>query len=253
MEDVGSVREILGIQFFTGSVPELLARVKQGGLVLVPSGPGLADMPSDPVYKQALENADIVLTDSGFMILCWQLVKGERLPRISGLKFLIALIEDRDFVEQADSFWVMPTSEESEINRKWLKTKGINLRDSDFFIAPLYPPDKVEDPELLQQLLQRRPRYIIINIGGGIQEKLGDYLRRHLDYKPTIVCTGAAIAFLTGQQAPISPWADKYFLGWLMRCLKAPGRFIPRYWRARRLFWLLLKYKDRSPPSAVPQ
>ena len=51
----------------------------------------------------------------------------------------------------------------------------------------------------------------MIAIGGGIQDKLGQYLLEHLDYRPAIHCIGAALGFLTGDQVRIPDWADKYY------------------------------------------
>jgi UDP-N-acetyl-D-mannosaminuronic acid transferase (WecB/TagA/CpsF family) len=78
----------------------------------------------------------------------------------------------------------------------------------------------------------------VVNIGGGTQELLGWYLRRNVTGKPLIVCTGAAIAFLSGRQARIPSWADRFYLGWVMRILarnRASSSLAMQ--RAFRLFW----------------
>ncbi|NBU73442.1 MAG: glycosyltransferase, partial [Bacteroidetes bacterium] len=80
------------------------------------------------------------------------------------------------------------------------------------------------------------------------QEKLGSWLKLRLSYKPSIVCIGAAIGFLTGDQVKIPAWADHLCLGWLIRCLSNPTRFIPRYLKALRLIYLAARYRDRAPP-----
>jgi UDP-N-acetyl-D-mannosaminuronic acid transferase (WecB/TagA/CpsF family) len=86
----------------------------------------------------------------------------------------------------------------------------------------------------------------MINIGGGVQERLGFYLKENLSYRPSIICVGAAIAFITGQQAAIPVWADTLMLGWFLRCLHAPKKFAPRIWKGLRLMPLLAKYRARS-------
>jgi N-acetylglucosaminyldiphosphoundecaprenol N-acetyl-beta-D-mannosaminyltransferase len=87
---------------------------------------------------------------------------------------------------------------------------------------------------------------VILSLGGGVQERLGHYLRQNLSYRPAILCTGAAIAFLSKQQANIPPWADRLMLGWLMRVIYAPRKFLPRYRKALQLAPLLWKYRSRS-------
>jgi UDP-N-acetyl-D-mannosaminuronic acid transferase (WecB/TagA/CpsF family) len=100
---------------------------------------------------------------------------------------------------------------------------------------------------LLKLLNERRPKHIVLTIGGGNQERLGLYLKRNLSYRPSIHCVGAAIAFLSGDQVYIPMWADKLQIGWLFRCVSSPGRYLPRYWSARSLFKLMVKYRDQLP------
>ena len=239
-------RTILGIRFFTGSVEEAVERAHRGGeLVLVPSGPGLADLPRDGAYQEAVEKCDLALTDSGFMVLCWRLITREKLERLSGLRFLSHLVEDATFRGSGESFWIMPSEEDDLANRQWLEKKGIMVGEENRYIAPTYEGGKVEDPQLVERLIEQKPCYILVNIGGGVQEKLGYYLKERLEYGPAVICTGAAIAFLSGRQAPISPWMDRMVLGWLARCLKEPFKFVPRYWKAQRLFWLILRYREK--------
>ena len=238
---------ILGIRFFAGTVREALALAMEGGLTVAPSGPGLSNLTDDDAYRESIENADLVLPDSGFMVLCWRLLRGKRLKRLSGLEFLKALIADEVFKSSDDQIWVMPDEVESEANRAWLRKRGIVINKADCYIAPDHGSGRVIDLELKTLAEQKKPRFIIINIGGGVQEKLGYYLMRQLDYRPSIICTGAAISFLTGIQAEIPTWADKLYLGWLLRCWRTPRLFLPRYWRARNLFFLLKKYGEKSP------
>ena len=62
----------------------------------------------------------------------------------------------------------------------------------------------------------------------GIQEVLGLYLKKKLKFKVTILCTGGAISFFTGDQAPINIFIDKYYLGWLVRLFFNPFIFFKR-------------------------
>ena len=85
-------------------------------------------------------------------------------------------------------------------------------------------------------------------IGGGVQERLGYALKQQLSFRPGILCLGAAIAFLSGGQAAIPPWADRLMLGWLFRIVFSPRRYFPRYWAALKLIPLIFRYRDRLPP-----
>ena len=109
----------------------------------------------------------------------------------------------------------------------------------------------VVDAALLERLERLRPKHVIVTIGGGKQEQLGLFLRRGLDYVPSIHCIGAAIAFLSGDQVHIPIWADRFYMGWLFRSISEPKRYLPRYWDARKLFRLMLRYRDRLPDLVV--
>ena len=52
-----------------------------------------------------------------------------------------------------------------------------------------------------------------------------DILKNNLKYKPMIICTGAAIAYFTKDQAPINNFIDKIYLGWLLRMIFHPSAF----------------------------
>ena len=243
-------RRILGINFFTGRPEQAAAFGLRGGLVVAPSAPGLAEMPFDRDYVESLLKSDLAITDSGLMVLIWQVMKSERITRISGLEYLKLILQTPAVRAGHAILWVMPSAAAQERNLRWLRQQGFPTTEDDCYIAPNYDPMRVVDPKLLEFISARRPAHIIIGVSGGIQEKLGFYLKQNASYHPAIHCIGAAIGFLSGEQVPIPMWADYLMLGWLLRCLSKPKRFIPRYWKALRLVPLMLKYQDRVPEPA---
>ena len=90
------------------------------------------------------------------------------------------------------------------------------------YIAPKYDPKNLKDKKLLKKLTIIKPKIILINIGGGTQEVLGLYLKTKLKFNVKILCTGGALSFLTGIQAPINNTIDKLYLGWLVRIIFNP-------------------------------
>jgi len=239
---------LLGISISSLSISDAVEFAISGGLILAPSGPGLCDLDTDPHYREALENADLNLPDSGLAILLARILGLGHLPRTSGLGFLEALLEN-PLREANATFWVMPSEEAQMRNIAWLKSKQISVEEQNCFIAPLYPRiGPVIDSDLLAAIIKLKPHFVFICTGSGTQEKLGFWLKQNLSYRPTICCIGAAIGFLSGDQIRIPKWADHLCLGWLLRCLSEPGKFIPRYAKATRLIWLILRYRDKPPP-----
>ena len=54
------------------------------------------------------------------------------------------------------------------------------------------------------------------------------------------MCTGAAISFFTGDQAPINVFFDKIYLGWLIRIIFNPRVFLLRYIKTLKLINIVL-------------
>jgi N-acetylglucosaminyldiphosphoundecaprenol N-acetyl-beta-D-mannosaminyltransferase len=240
-------QQILGVRFFVGDARGAIDQVsKRGGLVVVPAAPALKNLANDQGYREALLGADFAIADSAFMVLLWNIIDRNRIPKLSGLKYLRALIEEPDFRIPGNTFWVMPTQSSAQRNLRWLRKKGVPVANEDVYLAPLYS-EMISDEELLERIDEHRPRHIVLGVGGGTQERLGYYLKKNLNYRPAIHCIGAAIAFLSGDQVRIPVWADAFGLGWAYRIFADPKRFGPRYWDARHLAPLMLKYRDQLP------
>ncbi len=250
MNDPGNFRQILGARFFFGAPAEAVAIGLRGGLVVFPSAPVLVATASDQATQTAVVKSDLVIPDSGLMVLFWNLLKREQLRRVSGLEYLTLLLESLQTRTDQSVMWVMPTEESMDISLRWLRRNGHHTTREDCYLAPIYPPGEIADPVLLDLVRTRRPAHLIMAVGGGVQERLGLYLRDSLDYRPAIYCTGAAIGFLSGEQARIPCWADRYYLGWLARCFQNPVKFVPRYWAAKKLLGLMLRCGSAAPQIA---
>jgi UDP-N-acetyl-D-mannosaminuronic acid transferase (WecB/TagA/CpsF family) len=240
-------RRILGINFFVGKTEDAVERMMDGGLLVAPAAPALKDLSLVRGYREALLRADLAITDSSFMVMIWNMIQRDNIPRISGLLYLRILLQRREVRADGNTVWIMPGEESAKRNLRYLDDQGIKVAERCVYLAPLYGAE-VRDELLLDNLRAIRPQHVIITIGGGKQERLGLYIKQNLGYLPSIHCIGAAIAFLSGDQVKIPGWADKSYLGWLFRCMNEPRRYIPRYWRALALFRLILRYRSELPP-----
>jgi N-acetylglucosaminyldiphosphoundecaprenol N-acetyl-beta-D-mannosaminyltransferase len=242
-------RTILGIRFFQGDAAAAVQRMSGGGLLVAPAAPALKDLETNAAYRDALMNADLVIADSAFMILIWNYLKNDSARRLSGLGYLRELLRCADARRPFNTVWVKASEASASRNLEWLGSEGIDVPEECVYLAPMYGKD-IEDPELLALLERLRPQHVVVTVGGGVQERLGLYLKRRLSYRPSIHCIGAAIAFLSGDQVKIPKWADKFYLGWLFRTMSQPKVYIPRYWGARKLFALMRRYRGTLPGVA---
>src|SRR2546423_7540942 len=238
---------ILGIHFFNGTVDEAVeAMSANGGLLVVPAAPMLVKLNEDEDYRRALTSADMAIADSGAMVLLWKIFTGRRVERISGLKFLKRLVTRLAVRPDERVLWIVPSEQAHEKTIAWLRS--VNLTASaDFYIAPRYAA-QVRDDALVGKIDNHPPTHVVVGIGGGVQEKLGLFLKEKLRVRPAIHCIGAALAFLTGDQPPIPMWADRFYLGWLLRLLRQPRVFGPRYLNAFKLPWLIFRHRENLPP-----
>jgi UDP-N-acetyl-D-mannosaminuronic acid transferase (WecB/TagA/CpsF family) len=241
---------ILGIDFFDGSAQAAIAKMRDGGLLVVPAAPALKDLDRNSNYREALLNADLAIADSAFMVLIWNRLQSRSLRRLSGLEYLRALLLETDVREPGNTLWIMASTAGAKLNRDWLEGQGITIPDDNIYVAPIYD-GIIDDAALLDRINRVKPQHIIVTIGGGTQERLGLYLKRNLLSRPAIHCIGAAIAFLSGDQVHIPVWADRLYLGWLFRSISEPRRYIPRYWKARKLLTLVLRHGAELPALKI--
>jgi N-acetylglucosaminyldiphosphoundecaprenol N-acetyl-beta-D-mannosaminyltransferase len=240
-------RKILGVRFYISDLEGLLDLVPGGGLIVVPSAPVMTRLAEDPAHRAALEGADFAITDSGYMVLLWLMRTGERIQRISGLRLLRGLFARGGFRGRGETFWVMPSAGDSDANITWLRGQGFEVTGDDAYVAPIYPKSgPIADGRLLEMVNSRRPQLVVIALSGGVQERLGWDLRQHLGYRPSIVCIGGAIAFLSGRQTRIPVWADRLALGWLLRFISAPRGFAAKLKGVENLAPLIWKYGANS-------
>lgn len=229
--------EIFGIKFEKVTNNKLFNPLKFKGLLTFPAAPALVNIYSDKEYYLSLKNSNYVFFDSGYLCLILRIFKNVKVNKFSGLLFLRKLIEQLN----NSAFKILlinPNLESSVKNKTFFKKKRIKNVYS--YVAPLYK-NKYQDKILLKKIKKINPDFIIINLGGGVQEKLGLYLKNNIKKKITIVCTGAAIAFLTGAQAKIPNFIDKFYLGWLSRIIFSPKLYFFRYLNSFKLILMLFK------------
>jgi exopolysaccharide biosynthesis WecB/TagA/CpsF family protein len=244
-------QQILGIRFFDGDVAEAVDQVsRNGGLVAAPAAPSLVNLRYDADYRSAVSAADLAIADSGFMVLLWRLITGQRVTRISGFTYIKTLLQHPTLRKAGACIWVVPTESARQKTQDFLQRSGIPALPEDFYIAPKYVKP-VEDRALLEIVRQRHPAHVVIAVGGGTQDKLGLFLKTNAGYLPAIHCIGAALGFLTGDQIAIPDWADRIYLGWLFRLISQPRIFIPRLTRALALPWMIARYGSALPPLKV--
>ena len=234
--------KVFDITFIDANYSYLKGLLDKGGLLVAPSGPGLASIKNDIKYYHSLKKANIVLFDRGYLCLLLKIIINISVKKFSGFLFLKKFLSELKINNKEKIFLIDPSVSESITNKKYFKKLNVNKIYQ--YVSPIYKKGKIYDLKLLKKINKVKPKYIIINLGSNIQEVLGYYLKKNLNYKPSIICTGAAIAFFTKRQAPIPSILDHIYLGWFVRCLFNPIKYVPRYFFALKLFFIFIKEKN---------
>ena len=197
----------------------------KGGLLVAPAASALSQIKSNKEYYTALKKSDFVILDSGFFCILLRVFRGLSVNRLSGYLFLKKFLNKK--LKKKDKFFLIdPNKSDSKFNKLYLNKKKIKIITS--YIAPNYKNTKFKDKNLIRLIKQKKPNVILVNIGGGTQESLGLFIKKNINFKCSIICTGAAIAFLTKRQAPINELIDRLYLGWLFRTIHNPKKYFLR-------------------------
>ena len=211
------------IKFYSGDYDQIKYEFDKGGVLVAPAASALANIDTDKQYYSSLKNSKIAILDSGFFCILLRIFRFQKVKKLSGFLFLKTFLDN--FKNQQKILFIDPSRKSNILNVKFLKSKKIiNFKT---YIAPNYNK-KFFDLKLLNLINNYKPKYIVINIGGGSQEPLAIYINKNIKYNVSIMCTGAALAFLTGDQAPINKFIDKIYLGWLTRIIWNPKLYLGR-------------------------
>lgn len=225
-----------GVDFWDSSIRELIDQLKStGGYVVVPSAPSFAASVKNRACERALKMADYAIVDSGLMAVAMMSLLLRPVTRISGLRLLqhLLLYHPEQWMRDARVLWVSPNKAESVRIRSFLARKGFSLDRQTVYEAPHYQsPEDYKDHALNEMVNETAPDLVVMCIAGNKQERIAYHLRASFGQDVAVICTGAAMAFLTGGQAYIPTWADRCYLGWFARILQDPVKFLPRYFKA---------------------
>ena len=211
------------IKFYSGDYDQIKNEFDKGGVLVAPAASALANIDTDNQYYSSLKKSKIAILDSGFFCILLRIFRFQKVKKLSGFLFLKTFLDN--FKNQQKILFIDPSRKSNILNIKFLKSK--NIINFKTYIAPNYDK-KFFDLKLLNLINNYKPKYIVINIGGGSQEPLAIYINKNIKYNASIMCTGAALAFMTGEQAPINKFIDKVYLGWLTRIIWNPKLYLGR-------------------------
>jgi UDP-N-acetyl-D-mannosaminuronic acid transferase (WecB/TagA/CpsF family) len=226
------------LKFYNWSYNSIIKKISKGGYLCAPAAFPLCEIRNNKRYFLSLKNSTINLFDSGYFCILLRIFNRIKVKKFSGFLFLLKFLNDKRFKKNKILF-IDPTIKESKLNGILLTKK----RFKNFFnyVAPIYHSMKsYQDKKLFDLINKIRPKFIIINISGLKQEYLAYVIIKKIKFKLSILCLGGAISFMTRSQAPITPFFDKYYMGWLIRIIFSPRVFVRRTIRSISLIKFFL-------------
>jgi hypothetical protein len=202
----------LGIKFYDVDYNYVINILLKGRKYLViPAASAIVKAYYFPQELTALKKSNIAIFDSGFFCFCLLLIKGIKVKKFSGYKFLRFFFDDVRNIDKK-ILSLDPTVKDLKYNKKFFRLKKFKFVKN--YLCPFYSDSKViSDKKLLKIINEYKPELIICNIAGGKQESLALYIIQNASSKSSIICSGAALAFLSGTQAPINDFIDICYFG----------------------------------------
>lgn len=235
------VLRLMKINFFEAEYNYIIKLlIKKRGYLVMPAASSLIEVKVNAIYRTALQKSTAALFDSGFFCLSLLISKFIFFNKFSGYKFIKFFLNDNN-LKKKKILCLDPSTKSAKINYLYLKSKKFIFIKN--YVCPNYNIKSIKDVKLLNIINEFKPEIIISNIGGGVQEILAFYIKKNAHKKTIIICSGAALSFITGEKAKITDLADKYYLGWFKRLLFNPRVYYKRVFNSFPLFFLVLREK----------
>jgi len=239
------ILEFFKIKFYNSDYQFIIKYLlKKKGYLVAPAASALINIVKDNHYLKALQKSSVAIFDSGFFCFLIFFFKFKKVNKFSGFRFLNFFLND----EKMKNYKIL-SLESSNINLD--KNKYIfKLEKFKFikqYLCPIYKQDLFDDKKLITLIIKYKPKIIIINIAGGVQEKLALYIKNSSSWKTSIICTGAALSFFSDKSSflKINNFYDKIYLGWLVRSINNPSFFYLRVLKSLKLFFIVFKNKTK--------
>lgn len=216
---VSAVRSWIEEESFSGSC-RVVVTPNVDHTVLLEENEGLRD---------AYRNASLVLAD-GHPIVWASRLLGKALPeRVPGSELVPRLFDS--FNEEGNlKVFLLGAAEgvgaiaAENMAKQWPRVEVVGI-----YSPPMGFEKKDEESEIiLEKVNSVQPDLIVLGLGAPKQEIWANIYRERLDAK-TILCVGATIDFLAGEQQRAPEWIQNIGMEWFHRMCGNPKRLVKRY------------------------
>jgi N-acetylglucosaminyldiphosphoundecaprenol N-acetyl-beta-D-mannosaminyltransferase len=232
--------KFLGITLYNENYTQIKNRlIQKKGYLVIPAASALVNVffSKNKHYLKSLQKARVAIFDSGLFCVCLLFLKFIKVKKFSGYRFINYFLSDTT-MKFKKILILNANKREKKLNTVLLN--NFKFQFHRHYVCPIYNPKLIQDEILIKIINNYKPEVVISNIAGGIQEPLALYLHENIKIKFVTICSGAAMGFFSGSQAPISKIIDAFFLGWFIRLIYNPILFLPRFTKSLLLIFIVL-------------
>ena len=211
-------------------ITKTLLKSDKPNILVTPNAGHLKNIISNNDLKNIYLNSELCLIDGWPIALAASIAKKSRIKRVTGSDLLPQLFKE---LNKDVRVGIIGGKNQSEIREKLeILYPNLNLQIIDTSIWS----DSVYDIRRLRELIQHNALSIVLLcLGHPKQEILAQELKNYdwVGSRPDwILCIGATIDFLIGEQKRSPKIFSKIGLEWLYRLITNPKKFLTRYLNA---------------------
>lgn len=199
---------------------------------------------TDKLFKEALDESDILLPDGSGIILAAKILGKPIHERVAGLDFFTGLSSVANNEKKIKYFFLGSTDNVLEKISKRIADEYQNIEVCGVLSPPFKTEFTVADNDLMIQIINdAKPDVLWVGMTAPKQEKWIYQNRDKLDV-PLMGAIGAVFDFYAGTIKRSPEWACKMGLEWLPRLLREPKRLFRRNFISSPVF-LLMVFKNK--------
>lgn len=176
--------------------------------------------------KKIYDEAALCLCDSKIFEKLLRL-KGKKVTEVIPGSTLTAKLFD-DVITDNDKVLVIGGNTDV-INKLRNKYPQLSIEHHNPPMGFINKPDEVD--VAIQTVRNIKPNYVFLAVGSPRQEILAQKLKQKTEENGVVLCIGASILFIVGDEKRAPTWMQKMHCEWLYRMLQDPKRLVARYYK----------------------
>ena len=198
----------------------------------------LVEANNDPLFQQAIHNADLVTPDGVGIIIASKVLGGTIRKRVTGSDIFWGLSAELNKTGGRSYFFLGSSEETLAAIKDKMAVEYPNIRFAGSYSPPYKPEFSAEESrQMVAEVNAARPDVLWVGMTAPKQEKWIDQHRDQLDVK-FVGAVGAVFDFYVGNVKRSHPVFQKMGLEWLPRLIQEPRRLFKRNFVSSPLFLL---------------